>query len=160
MSPATVNLIRQAEGHERARRYDLARASYRDAAAAGTDDHSRAFAAHRFASALAFWGELEEARQELETSIRLDGSKPGAWHDLGVIAAKLGDFVNSEVALRKARGLAPADARPRIALAALLVRSRRFTEARSEYVALLDLEIRGKTREAIGRALELIDAER
>jgi len=47
-----------------------------------------------------------------------------------------------------------------VALAALLVRQRRWDAALSEYHALERLELPERTRRAVGRAIELIEAER
>jgi len=155
----TAALIERAEGHERARRYDLARAAYSEAVEKAPDPRSGAHAAHRFGSALAFWGELEAGVSMLERAVSLDSKRASAWHDLGIVRANSGDLVAGEVALRKARELAAKDPRPRVALAALLVKTRRFTEAQSEYRALLELELPEKTRSAILRALELLASE-
>jgi hypothetical protein len=56
--------------------------------------------------------------------------------------------------------LAAGDPRPRIALAALLVKTRRFRAAEAEYRALLDMDVSPRIRRAIERALELLRGER
>lgn len=160
-SAETRELIAAAESHERARRYDLARVAYQRAVDAAPDPTSGGFAAHRFASALAFWGELAPARAMLETAVARDPSRASAWNDLGVVRAQLGDTAGAEVALRRAVDLAPADPRPRVALAALLVKTGRYREAEVEYRALRsDFDLPPRMRDAIDRALELLRSER
>ena len=156
----TAELIDEAERHERARRYDLARASYQQAVDTAATGRSGGFAAHRFASALAFWGELEPARAMLETAVARDPRRASAWHDLGVIRAQLGDLAGAETALQQAATLAPRDPRPRVALAALLVKTGRYREAEREYRRLLELELPPRIRSAIERALALLASER
>lgn len=156
----TRALIAEAERYERARRYDLARARYQEAVDSAPTPESGGFAAHRFASALAFWGELEAARTMLETAVARDPERPSAWHDLGVIRAQLGDPGGAETALRRAVDLARGDPRPRVALAALLVKTGRYREAEAEYRRLLDFDLPPRMREAIERALELLASER
>lgn len=156
---ATRSLVGEAEGFERSRRYDLARERYQRALDTAPDPASAGFAATRFASALVFWGELEAARRMLEISVTRDPKRARAWHDLGLVRAELGDAGGGEHALRESVALAPADPRPRIALAALLVVGRRYAEAVAEYEALLAMELGEPRRRAVERALELLRAE-
>lgn len=156
----TRELLAQAESYERARRYDLAREQYQKAVDTAPTNRSAGFAAHRFASALAFWGELEAARAMLETSVARDPKRTSAWHDLGVIRVQLGDTRGAEVALRRAVDLAGDDPRPRVALAALLVKTRRYREAETVYRQLRDLDLPPRLRAAVDRALELLASER
>lgn len=121
------------------------------------DGASGAFAAHRFASALAFWGEIEAARDMLELAVARDPRRASAWHDLGIVREKLGDRAGAEAALERAMELAPDDPRPKVALAALLVKSRRCEGARALYRRLLASDPPEKVRKAIGRALAYID---
>lgn len=160
-SAETRRLIAEAETQERARRYDLARVRYQKAVDAAPTPASAAFAAHRFASALAFWGELEPARAMLETAVARDPGRASAWHDLGVIRVQLGDLAGAEMALRRAVDLARGDPRPRIALAALLVKTHRYREAEVQYRELRDnFDLPPRLRAAVDRALELLRAER
>jgi uncharacterized protein YjiS (DUF1127 family) len=55
--------------------------------------------------------------------------------------------------------LAPGDPRPRIALAALLVRGRRWPDALREYRALQRMDLPDRLRDAVARAIALVEAE-
>src|SRR5690606_26255862 len=120
-APATAALLERARAEEGARRYDRARALYEQAAREAPDRASAALAWRELASALLFWGELEDGEQALERVVRLDPREVSAWHDLGVVRERRGDRAGAEHALRRAISLAPGDVRPRVALAALLV---------------------------------------
>ena len=159
VAPATRALIEQAEQRERARRYDQARALYREAEASAPDPASRTWAARRFAHALLFWGEEAEAETELAALVARDPTDVASWHDLGIVRHRRGDRAGAERALRRAVALAPREPRPRIALAALLVVDRRWRDALAEYRALLDLDLPERTRRAVGRGIELVEAE-
>jgi tetratricopeptide (TPR) repeat protein len=159
-APTTVRLIEQARGEERARRYDRARALYQQAADTAPDRASAAHAWLQLASALLFWGELADGVRALERVLALDPGSVRAWHDLGVVRATLGDAAGAERALRRATALAPREPRPHVALAALLVKQRRFGEALAEYQALEGLDLPDATRRAIARAIEICRAER
>ena len=124
------------------------------------DRTSAAAALRELASALLFWGELAGAGEALERLVALVPDEVSAWHDLGIVRARRGDPAGAERALRRAAGLAPADPRPRIALAALLVAGRRWDEALVEYRALQRLRLPERMRRAVTRAIELVEAER
>ena len=96
----------------------------------------------------------------LIVAVGRDPARASAWHDLGVIRTKLGELSEAEVALRRSVSLAASDPRPRIALAALLVKSRRYRKAEVEYRALLDLELPPRIRSAVKKALALLASER
>ncbi len=157
---STRTLLGEAHKAERARRYDRARELYLRAAREAPDRPSQAFAWRELGSALIFWGELDEAARALARVVELAPEQVSAWHDLGIVRARLGDVAGSERALRRAIQLAPEEPRPRVALAALLVRQQRWDDALAEYHALERLDLPERTRRAVGRAIELIEAER
>ncbi|MBT8494771.1 MAG: hypothetical protein KJO07_17070 [Deltaproteobacteria bacterium] len=151
--------IAAAQGHEKNRRYDLAEAEYRAAVAEAGSQKQRGKARRALASALIFWGKYAEAEVALANLVVDRPDEPGAWHDLGMVRAKLGKATGAEQALRQSVRLAPRDPRPRIALAALLVNGRRYRAAQIEYRALLDLELPAKLRSAVNQALDLLDRQ-
>lgn len=159
-APATRARLAEAHAAERARRYDRARELYLRAAREAPDRASRALAWRELGSALIFWGELAEAEGALARVVALAPREVSAWHDLGIVRARLGDAAGGERAFRRAIALAPEEPRPRVALAALLVRQRRWDDALAEYRALERLELPDATRRAVGRAIELLEAER
>jgi len=156
----TRALLVEARKAEKARRYDRARELYLRAAREAPDRPSQVIAWRELGSALIFWGELDEAAAALAKVVAIDPGQVSAWHDLGIVRARLGDAAGGERAFRRAIQLAPEEPRPRVALAALLVRQRRWDAALSEYHALERLELPERTRRAVGRAIELIEAER
>jgi tetratricopeptide (TPR) repeat protein len=139
--PTTTALIERAEAAERARRYDRAEALYRRAKDQAPDAPSRAVATRALARALIFWGEYRRGAAELEHAAALDPGDAGTWHDLGMVRHHQGDVAGAELALGRAVALAPADARPRIALAALLWKHGRYADALRQYRALQALEL-------------------
>jgi Flp pilus assembly protein TadD len=159
-APGTRALLAKAHEAERARRYDRARDLYLRAAREAPDRASQAMAWHELGSALIFWGELDEAAGALSRVVALEPGAVSAWHDLGIVRARLGDAAGGERAFRRAIALAPEEPRPRVALAALLVRQRRWDDALAQYRALERLELPGATRRAVARAIELLEAER
>jgi Flp pilus assembly protein TadD len=159
VAPATTQAIARAEASERARNYDEARARYQAAERDAPDDTSRAFAARKRASALMFWGEYEAAATALETVVALAPADASAWHDLGILRHRAGDAAGAERALREAVAHAPKDARPRIALAAVLVNQHRYGDALAEYEHILDLDIPERTRDAVHEGIALLRAE-
>jgi Flp pilus assembly protein TadD len=159
ISAATRALVASAEAHERARRYDLARADYDRAVREAPEARSGAFAARKLSLALLFWGELADAETALEKVVSLRPRDASAWHDLGVVRVRTGDTAGGEVALRRAIALQPKQPMSRIAVAALLVNQRRFAEALREYDALLALDLPPRIRSAISRAQAMLRAE-
>lgn len=157
---STRATLARARAAERARRYDQARELYLRAAREAPDRASQAIAWRELGSALIFWGELDEAAQALGRVVAIDPRAVSAWHDLGIVRARLGDAGGAERAFRRAIALAPEEPRPRVALAALLVRQRRLDRALAEYRALERLDLPEATRRAVGRAIELLEAER
>ena len=157
---STRAILAKAREAERARRYDQARELYLEATREAPDRPSEAFAWRELGSALIFWGELDQAARALGRVVAIDPGAISAWHDLGIVRAKLGDAAGAERAFRRAIALAPEEPRPRVALAALLVRQRRWNDALAEYRALERLELPETTRRAVGRAIQLLEVER
>ncbi len=148
-----------AHGHERARRYDLARKSYEEAVRDAPDPRSEVFARRELASALIFWGEYTDAEAQLEQVVRIEPGHAAAWHDLGLLKHRRGDLPGAETALRTAVKRAPQDPRPRVALAALLVTQRRYPEALAEYESLLELDLPDRLRAAVDKGMQLLRSE-
>lgn len=123
------------------------------------DRTSRKLALAEQADALLLMREQEAAAAALAELTRLAPGDARAWHDLGVIRASLGDPAGAERALRQARALRPGDARPRLALAALLVNARRLHAALAEYRALLELELSPTLRHSVERGVALVERE-
>ncbi len=74
---------------------------------------------------------LEAARDQLTRAVGLDDKLFEAWHDLGVVEARLGRWEPARDALRKALKLQPASRKTVIALGEVLGRGRRWSEAQS-----------------------------
>ena len=144
--------IDQAEAAEKARRHDVARVHYERAVASARDPVSVAFARREFAETLITWGELDEARSQLERVVVVKPDDPAAWHDLGILRHNRGDVPGAVVALTHARDLAPKDPRPRVALAALRWKSE-TARGPAEYRALLELELPDRLRTRVQWAL-------
>jgi Flp pilus assembly protein TadD len=159
-APPTARLLARARVAERERRYDQARALYEQAAREAPDRTSAARAWRELARALLFWGELRDAESALTRAVSATPGEVGAWHDLGVVRARLGDSAGAERALARAISLAPAEPRPRIALAAMMVNQRRWDDALAQYRALEVMELSGRMRAAVTRAIELVEASR
>ncbi len=146
--------IQQAETAEKARRHDVARVHYERAVANARDPASIAFARREFAETLITWGELDEARTQLETVVAVKADDPAAWHDLGLLRNNRGDVTGALDALSRARDLAPKDPRPRVALAALRWKSGDRPGATTEYRGLLELELPDRLRAKVQWALD------
>lgn len=159
-SASTRSLIDQAHRAERARRYDRARVFYQRAVDTAPDRASELAALGELASALLFWGELGHGAAVLERVVALAPGQVSAWHDLGVVRARLGDVAGAERALERAIALAPDEPRPRVALAALLVNQHRWDDALAQYHTLEKLPLPARTRRAVARAVQLIEAVR
>jgi Flp pilus assembly protein TadD len=158
-APATLRLLAAARLEERARRHDRARELYQRAAREAPDRPSAALAWRELGRARLFWGELTGGEAALARAVELGPGDAGAWHDLGVVRGERGDAAGAERALRRAVALAPGDPRPRIALAALLVRGRRWPDALREYRALQRMDLPDRLRDAVARAIALVEAE-
>lgn len=154
-SPEVSAHLERAERAELARDHGTARRHYEAAIAAAQAAGGREPLAHarrELAETLASWGELAEAETQLTLALE---AAPGAelWHDLGIVRHARGDLAGSAAALLRAKALAPADPRPRIALAALYWKTHDHPRARDEYRALLALELPERVRDKIEWAL-------
>jgi Flp pilus assembly protein TadD len=145
--------ITAAETAEKARRHDLARAHYQRAIDAARDPDSIAFARHEYAETLVTWGEAPEARAQLEIAAAANPGDASVWHDLGILRHDAGDDPGAIQALAHAEELAPNDARPRTALAALYWRRGDKANAAREYRGMLELELPERLRAKVEWAL-------
>jgi Flp pilus assembly protein TadD len=145
--------VDRAEAAERARRHDVAREHYLRAIALARDPDSAAFARHEYAETLVSWGERDEARGQLERAVAAQPADPGAWHDLGLLRHAAGDDPGAIAALARAAQLAPDDARPRTALAALYWQRGDKASAAREYRAMLALALPERLRAKVEWAL-------
>jgi len=145
--------IAQAETAERARQHDVARVHYERAVAGARDPASIAFARREFAETLITWGELDEAKAQLEAVVVAKPDDAATWHDLGIMRHNRGDMTGAMTALMRARELAPKDPRPRVALAALRWKSGDRAGAATEYRGLLELELPDRLRAKVQWAL-------
>lgn len=152
-SERTRRQVAAAEEALRRRDYDGARAAYARAIASAPDGASEAFARRELADMLLLVDERQAAADELARVTALRPDDPRAWHDLGIVRHSLGDIEGAAAALEKAKTLAPDDARPRIALAALLWEHGAKAAARREYEALLSLELPPRVREKVEWAI-------
>ncbi|MEZ4359140.1 MAG: tetratricopeptide repeat protein [Kofleriaceae bacterium] len=155
---AELELAERAElarDHLTARRhYDAAIAK----AIARADRAAERFVRRELAETLLTWGELGEARAQLEAVVAIAPRDAASWHDLGIVRHGAGDVSGAVVALSTAARLAPEDPRPRIALAALYWRHGRHAEARRAYEELLRLELPPRVREKVRWALQRLQA--
>jgi tetratricopeptide (TPR) repeat protein len=153
-SERTRTEVAAAEAALRRRDYDGARAGYTRAIASAPDAASEAFARRELADMLLLVDERAAAADELARVTVLRPEDARAWHDLGIVRHSLGDVDGAAAALDRAKALAPDDARPRIALAALLWERGDKAAAKQEYEQLLALElpprVRAKVQWAIG----------
>jgi len=151
---ATVRAeVDRADAAEQARRHDLARDHYQRAIALARDADSMGFARHEYAETLVTWGELPEARAQLEIAVAAQPGDASAWHDLGVLRHHEGDDPGAIAALARAEQLAPRDVRPRTALAALYWRRGDKASAAREYRGMLALELPDRVRAKVEWAL-------
>lgn len=159
--PAVTAHLERAERAELARDHEAARRHYQAAIAAAEAAGAPAQLAHarrELAETLASWGELGEAEVQLALAVKATPS-PELWHDLGIVRHARGDLAGAAGALLRAKALAPADARPRIALAALYWKTRDHARAREEYQALLALELPERVRDKVEWALAQLARE-
>jgi tetratricopeptide (TPR) repeat protein len=152
-SPATEDLLAQAEAAEKERHYDRAQALYTRARRQAPDAASGATAALAHGRALIFWGEYEQAEAALEEATRHAPDNPGAWHDLGMVRHERGDLPGAEIAFRRSIAASPRDGRPRLALAALLWKQHRHRDALREYEALASLDLPRRVHEQVDWAI-------
>jgi len=145
--------VGRAEVAEQARRHDLARAHYQRAVSLARDADSVGFACHEYAETLVTWGELPEARAQLERAVAAQPGEASAWHDLGLLRHHAGDDPGAIEALARAEQLAPGDVRPRTALAALYWRRGDKASAAREYRGMLALELPDRLRAKVEWAL-------
>ena len=151
-APVRVEVDR-AEAAEQARQHDLAREHYQRAIALARDADSIGFARHEYAETLVSWGELPEARAQLELAVAAQPGDASAWHDLGLLRHHAGDDPGAIAALARAEQLAPRDVRPRTALAALYGRRGDKASAAREYRGMLALELPDRLRAKVEWAL-------
>jgi Flp pilus assembly protein TadD len=145
--------VDRADTAEQARRHDLARAHYQRAIALARDADSIGFARHEYAETLVSWGELPEARAQLELAVTAQPGDASAWHDLGLLRHHAGDDPGAIAALARAEQLAPRDVRPRTALAALYWQRGDKASAAREYRGMLALELPDRLRAKVEWAL-------
>ena len=151
---ATVRAeVAAAETAELSRQHDLARAHYQRAIDLAGDPDSVAFARHEYAETLVTWGEAPEARAQLEIAATASPRDASVWHDLGILRHNAGDDPGAIQALQRAAELAPGDARPRTALAALYWKRGDKANAASEYRRLLTLDLPDRVRAKVEWAL-------
>jgi Flp pilus assembly protein TadD len=153
-APAVRAEVGAAETSERARQHEQARAHYERAIADARDPLSVAFARHEYAETLASWGELPAAVAQLEGAVAARPDDASAWHDLGVLRHEVGDARGATDALRRAKQLAPDDARPRIALAALYWTQHDLAAATAEYRELDAMVLPDRLHEKVRWALD------
>jgi tetratricopeptide (TPR) repeat protein len=149
--------IERAEDAEKARHHDEAAVHYRAAIAAATTPKAQAWAHHEFAETLATWGQIAEAIAELDAAAKATPRDPSIWQDLGILRHKQADERGAIEALARAKDLAPRDARPRIALAALYWSTGDRPLALAEYRALLDLDLPDRVREKVRWAIGVLE---
>jgi tetratricopeptide (TPR) repeat protein len=158
--------IRAAEDAERARKHDVARTAYEHAIADAKVPETIGFARGRFGETLATWGEYREAITQLEGSVAAFPGDPAPWHDLGVVREHEGDSRGALDAFEHAVALAKTDWRPRLAIAALRWKlaahcfhdspgpcTAEVAAARTEYSAMLDLDLPDRLRDKVKWAL-------
>lgn len=149
--------IERAEDAEKLRHHDEASVHYKAAIAAATTPKAQAWAHHEFAETLATWGQLPDAQHELEAAAAATPADPSVWQDLGILRHKQADDAGALEALGRAKSLAPRDARPRIALAALYWSTGDKPQALAEYRALLDLDLPDRVREKVRWAIGVLE---
>jgi tetratricopeptide (TPR) repeat protein len=149
--------IERAEDAERARQHDQAAAHYRAAIAVAKTPKQQAWARHEFAETLATWGQLAEATHELDAAAAEVPEDAAIWQDLGILRHKQADDAGALEALGRAKQLAPRDARPRIALAALYWSTGEKPRALAEYKELLDLDLPDRVREKVRWAIGVLE---
>ena len=145
--------IAAAETAEKARQHDVARRHYQRAIAAAEDPGSAGFARHEYAETLVTWGELPEARAQLELAATASPGDASVWHDLGILRHNAGDDPAAIQALARAEQLAPSDPRPRKALAALYWSRGDKARAAEQYRGMLGLDLPPRVRAKVEWAL-------
>jgi len=145
--------IAAAETAEKARQHDVARAHYQRAIDQAHDPDSIAFARHEYAETLVTWGEAPAARAQLELAVAALPADASLWHDLGLLRHHAGDDPGAIQALGRAEQLAPRDARPRTALAALYWKRGDKANAVLEYRRMLELDLPDRLRAKVEWAL-------
>jgi Flp pilus assembly protein TadD len=153
-SAATRAAVQRAEDAELHRRHARARALYEDAVAGAPDGPSQVFARREYAGTLESWGEVAAAIAQLEAVVRIAPGDAPSWHDLGILRHARGDDPGALAALRRAEALAPHDARPRVALAALLWRTGDLAGAEAEYRVLLGMDLPARVHRKVAWALD------
>ena len=126
---------------------------YQRAIDAARDPDSVAYARHEYAETLVTWGEAPEARAQLEIAAAASPTDASVWHDLGILRHHAGDDPGAIEALARAEQLAPGDARPRTALAALYWKRGDRASAAREYRGMLELDLPERLRAKVEWAL-------
>jgi len=157
-SASTQAHLRDAEAALAVKDYDAARAAYDRAVDTAPDATSARLAVRERADARLFLGDLDGAAGDLARLTELAPRDPAAWHDLGIVRANQGDRAGARDALYQAKTLAPDDARPRLALAALLWASGDRAAADREYQALLELDLPEPVRAKVVWAIATLAA--
>jgi len=153
-TPAVRAEVAGAEDAELRRRHDLARTRYEQAIADAHDPSSEGFARRNYAQTLASWGEVPAAIAQLERAVAASPADPSAWHDLGILRSTQDDPRGAALALERAKGLAPDDIRPRVALAALRWKAGDRPGALAEYRELLALDLPERLRSKVTWAID------
>jgi tetratricopeptide (TPR) repeat protein len=149
----TVALIAEADAAEANRDHARARELYRRAIASAPDPVSARAARRQYTETLLSWGELAAAQVQLAAQVQATPDDAASWHDLAMVYSALGETARAVEAFASSIAAAPLDARPRLALAALLWRTGRRPEATAEYRRLLDLDLTAALRSKVEWAL-------
>ena len=159
IEPEVRQALLDAEHAESKRAHLEAEKHYERALSVARNAESKALAHREYGSTLVFWGEEERALVQFRASLEADPNQARVWHDSGVLLSRSGRQEGAQRALSKAVELAPADPRPRIALAALLVNMGAYRDALSQYRAILRLDIPPKIETAARKAIEILRIE-
>jgi len=115
-------------------------------------------AAHaNLGSELAKSGKWDEAREHLETAVRLDPTMPAAQANLGMVLAAEGDYQDAQRRLEDSLRLDPTQAEPQNNMCGVLLRIGRLNEAAAHCTEALKLRPSYvKARINLARALTLL----
>lgn len=155
---AWQSTLSQAQRAERARQHAQAQQLYETAERQADSAAARAEVARQFADTLLSWERFSDAEAQLQRVVANTPMAVAAWHDLGMVRFRLGLPAGAEVAFRRAVALAPADPRPRIALAAMLWAQHRAADALREYQALQALRLPDAVAAKVAWAIQQLTA--